>query len=129
MSPPLSKLQELVKNRKGVILLYVFIFMVALTLLAVVYMENNIKDHRFVSDAEHEIQARWLAYAGICQGVKKLDKDPSFRGSLPLETMNTGTVLVKISETSSRKIKITSTGVSAHVQIQAEKVIAREESK
>ena len=110
--------------KKGVILLFVFIFMVALSLLTLVSMENNIKDHRFFSDAEHEIQARWLAYAGLCRAVQKLDSHPAFRGTLPPEKMDTGTLLVSVSATENNKIKITALGISAHVKIQAEKIIS-----
>ena len=100
----------------------VVLWSIGLATLVFTFSTEHLRDHRFVADAEDEIQATWLAYGGIHKGLQKLSQNPQFQGILEPETLNGGEIRVQI-VMKNGKMQICSEGVFHKVVMKAVKEI------
>lgn len=110
-------------SRKGIILLYIFLFMLMISAMAAVFFDTHISDIRMFKDYENGKKAKWLAYGGISIGLQKLDMSPDFRGDMPDVSTPDGIIHVEIKNLPENKIRISATGIYQNVKIQAVKEI------
>lgn len=111
-------------NKKGVVLIYVFLVIAVLTVLGGAMLSKGVSERSLSQKYVDSTQAFWAAEAGVNRAFKELSADSEVSGEgLWPDTLNTGRYSVDIEEVDSNTVKITSHGFVPADSSRVERVI------
>lgn len=98
-------------NKKGAVLIYVFLVIVVLAVLGGVVFSRSVSENKLAQNNIDSTRAFWLAEAGVSRAFKELSADADASGDdLWSETLTTGRYSVDVEEIDSDTVKITARG-------------------